>query len=54
MEYSLYAYLTRRSSEELEKLKVFYEGSQESDVDRKILQILVEILQKRKENSENA
>ena len=54
MKHSLYAYLTRRSSEELENLKAFYEGLQESDVDKAILQMLIEILQKRKRKSENA
>lgn len=54
MEHSLYAYLTRRSSEELENLKAFYEGSQESNMDRVVLQMLMEILQKRRSKSENA
>ena len=52
MEHSLYAYLTRRSSEELESLKVFYEGLHESGADREILQMLEKILQRRNTGSE--
>ena len=54
MKHSLYTYLTRSSSDDLEKLKEFYGGSQDSDVDRAILQMIKEILQNRKGERENA